>query len=75
MNDIENLLMAHDCDDETIGELRNRLVKAADGYSPLQLALAAAVVVKAVSNGTSDNDKEQQNLIMNLADYYDININ
>ena len=78
MNEIENILVKHDCDSETIAELVNELIKAlnqvADGKSTIQITIALAVLLKVVAAETSENADEQLAMIMELADCYHVNI-
>lgn len=78
MNEIENILVKHGCDSETIAELVNKLIKplnqVAEDKSTIQITIALAVLLKAVAAETGENADEQLAMIMELADCYNVNI-
>ena len=78
MNEIENILVKHGCDSETIAELVNKLIKAlnqvAEDKSTIQITIALAVLLKTVAAETGENADEQLAMIMELADCYNVNI-
>lgn len=78
MNEIEEILVKHGCDSETIAELVNKFIKTlnqvADGKSTIQITIALAVLLKAIAAETNENVDEQLAMIMELADCYNVNI-
>lgn len=78
MNAIAEILVKHGCDSETIAELVNKLIKVlnqvAEDKSTIQITIALAVLLKAVAAETNENADEQLAMIMELADYYHVNI-
>lgn len=78
MNAIAEILVKHGCDSEIIAELVNKLIKVlnqvAEDKSTIQITIALAVLLKAVAAETNENADEQLAMIMELADYYHVNI-
>lgn len=78
MNEIEEILVKHGCDSETIAELVNKLIKAlnqvAEDKSIIQITIALAVLLKAIAVESNENADEQLAMIMELADCYNVNI-
>ena len=75
MNEIENMLIEHDCDAETINKVVNEFKDVAAEHSPLQACIAMALLLKLLSKQGSDDPDNQLKLLLELADCYNININ
>lgn len=74
MNDIQNMLIEHGCDAETIANVVNDIKTVADEHSILQDSIAMAILLKVFAGiGTDDRD-DQLKMIFDIADCYDINI-
>lgn len=70
MNDIENMLIEHDCDPETIANVVNDFRNVVVKHAPLQSCLAMAVLLKLLATKGSDDPNEQIKMLFELADCY-----
>lgn len=74
MNDIENMLLEHDCDAETIASIVNEFKEVADEHSILQDSIAMAILLKIFAGfGTGDRG-EKLKMIFGITDCYDITL-
>ena len=70
MNDIQNILIKHGCDAETITTVVNDFRGVVVNHTPLQSCLAMAVLLKLLATKGSDDPNEQIKMLFELADCY-----
>ena len=74
MNDIQNILINHGCDAETITNVVNDFRVVVVKHEPLQSCLAMAVLLKLLATKGSDDPNDQLKMIFDIVDCYDINL-